>query len=132
MTLFAGEGHGANKSLASSGLIGFIYLQLLDSSFSLDGVVGAFAISKDIVIIMLGLGVGAIFVRSLTVFMVRNGTLDEYVFLEHGAHYGIGALAFIMLASSMYHIPEVITGLVGLASTALSWWSSVKYNRLKR
>lgn len=129
MALFSEDSHEANKSIASSGFIGFMYLQLLDASFSLDGVIGAFAISKDVVIIMLGLGVGAIFVRSLTVFMVRKGTLDQYVFLEHGAHYGIGALAVIMLASSMYHIPEVITGLIGLVCILLSWWSSVKYNK---
>lgn len=131
MALFSTDGHDVNKSVVSSGFIGFMYLQLLDASFSLDGVIGAFAISKDVVIIMLGLGVGAIFVRSLTVFMVRKGTLDQYVFLEHGAHYGIGALAVIMLASSMYHIPEVITGLIGLVCIVLSWWSSVKYNKGK-
>jgi hypothetical protein len=129
MMLFSSDGHTANKTMASSGFIGFMYLQLLDASFSLDGVIGAFAISKDVVVIMIGLGVGAIFVRSLTVFMVKKGTLDEYVFLEHGAHYGIGALAFIMLASSMAHIPEVITGLIGLTFILIAWWSSVKYNK---
>lgn len=131
MSLFSGDGHGANKSMAASGFIGFMYLQLLDASFSLDGVIGAFAISKDVVVIMLGLGVGAIFVRSMTAYMVKKGTLDAYVFLEHGAHYGIGALAVIMLASSMHHIPEVITGLIGLICTVLSLWSSIKYNKCK-
>ncbi len=131
MSLFSGDGHGASKAVAASGFIGFMYLQLLDASFSLDGVVGAFAISKDVVIIMLGLGVGAIFVRSLTAFMVKRGTLDAYVFLEHGAHYGIGALAVIMIAHAVgYHVPEVITGLIGLVCTVLSWWSSVKYNKI--
>lgn len=129
MALFSVSGPDANKSVAVSGFVGFMYLQLLDSSFSLDGVIGAFAISKDVVIIMLGLGVGAIFVRSLTAFMVKKGTLDNYVFLEHGAHYGIGALALIMLASSVEHVSEIITGLVGLAFIILSWWSSVKYNK---
>ena len=129
MSLFSIDGHDANKSVAVSGFIGFMYLQLLDASFSLDGVIGAFAISKDVVIIMLGLGVGAIFVRSLTAFMVKRGTLDDYIFLEHGAHYGIGALAIIMLISSMHHIPEVFTGLIGLVCILLSWWSSVKFNK---
>lgn len=132
MSLFSGDGHDATKAVAASGFIGFMYLQLLDASFSLDGVVGAFAISKDVVIIMLGLGVGAIFVRSLTAYMVKKGTLDAYVFLEHGAHYGIGALAAIMLAHAVeYHVPEVVTGLIGLICTVLSWWSSVKYNKIK-
>ncbi|MEK6745864.1 MAG: DUF475 domain-containing protein [Pseudomonadota bacterium] len=130
MSLFSVDGHQTNKSLGVSGFVGFMYLQLLDASFSLDGVIGAFAISKDVVIIMIGLGVGAIFVRSMTIYMVKRKTLDEYVFLEHGAHYGIGALALIMLANSMHHISEVITGLIGLVCILLSWWSSVKFNKI--
>ncbi len=117
------------KTVAYSGFMGFMYLNLLDASFSLDGVIGAFAISKDVVIIMLGLGIGAFFVRSLTIFLVRKGTLDEYVYLEHGAHWGIGALAVIMLYSMIAHIPEIITGFIGLGFILLSLWSSVKYKR---
>ena len=117
------------KQAGYAGFMGFMYLQLLDASFSLDGVIGAFAITKDVVIIMLGLGIGAMFVRSMTIFLVRKGTLDEYVYLEHGAHYGIGALAVIMLFSMFEHVPEVITGLIGLTFIGLSLWSSVKHNR---
>lgn len=122
-------GAAAEKAISNAGLMGFIYLQFLDASFSLDGVIGAFAISKDVVIIMLGLGIGAMFVRSMTIHLVRRGTLAQYVYLEHGAHYGIGALAIIMLASMAMHVPEIVTGLVGLAFILLSLWSSVKYNR---
>jgi uncharacterized protein len=121
--------HGTSSSLAYSGLSGFIYLQFLDSSFSLDGVIGAFAISKDIVIIMLGLGAGAMYVRSLTIYLVRRETLDKYKYLVHGAHYGIGALALIMLLSTVLHVPEAFTGLIGLAFIGLSIVSSVKHNR---
>ena len=71
----------------------FLYLEVLDASFSFDGVIGAFAITNDIVLMALGLGIGAMYVRSLTVYLVRQGTLDDYVYLEHGAHYAIGALA---------------------------------------
>ncbi len=110
---------------------GFLYLEVLDASFSFDGVIGAFAITKDIVVIMIGLGIGAMFVRSITIYLVEKGTLAEYVFLEHGAHYAIGALAVIMLMSIKFHIPEVITGLVGIAFIAISVWSSVKYNRFR-
>jgi hypothetical protein len=124
-------GDHAAKTVGYSGFMGFMYLQLLDASFSLDGVIGAFAISKDVVIIMLGLGIGAMFVRSLTIYMVRKGTLDAYVFLEHGAHWGIGALAAIMLISMLTHVSEFITGLIGLGFILLSLWSSVKHNRLK-
>ncbi|MFW0777955.1 MAG: DUF475 domain-containing protein [Rickettsiales bacterium] len=137
--LFAGgaESGGAGaeaavKSVGYSGLMGFIYLQFLDASFSLDGVIGAFAISKDVIIIMIGLGVGAMFVRSLTVYMVRKGTLDDYIYLEHGAHWGIGALAAIMLTSMVHHVPEVITGLIGVSFILLSLVSSVRHNRAQQ
>lgn len=110
-----------------SGVMGFLYLEVLDASFSFDGVIGAFAISKDVIIIMLGLAIGAMFVRSITVYLVRKGTLSEYVFLEHGAHYAIGALALIMLASTKVDIPEVVTGSVGAAFIGLSLLSSIWY-----
>ena len=119
-------------AFARSGLMGFIYLNLLDASFSLDAVVGSFVISNDIVIIMLGLSAGAMFVRSLTVHLVRAGTLAQYVFLEHGAHYAIGALAIIMLISIITPVPEAVTGLIGLAFILASFWSSVRYNRRKK
>jgi hypothetical protein len=116
--------------IISRGSIGaFLYLEVLDASFSFDGVIGAFAITNDVVIIMLGLAIGAMFVRSLTVFLVRQGTLDEFVFLEHGAHYAIGILALIMLSSVKYHVPEWFTGLSGVAFIAVSLWSSVKYKK---
>jgi len=112
-----------------AGMMSFIYLEVLDASFSFDGVIGAFAITQDVVIIMLGLAIGAMFVRSITIYLVHKGTLDEYVFLEHGAHYAIGALAGIMLISMRYHIPEVVTGLVGAVLIALSVFSSVRYRK---
>jgi hypothetical protein len=105
----------------------FIYLEILDASFSFDGVIGAFAITRDVVIIMIGLMIGAMFVRSMTVFLVKKGTLDEYVFLEHGAHYAIGVLAFIMLTSMVYHVSEVFTGLVGVAFIVMAVISSIAY-----
>ena len=125
------ENSGENlKDLIKSGSIaGFIYLEILDASFSFDGVIGAFAITKDIIIIMVGLGVGAMFVRSMTIYLVEKGTLNEYVFLEHGAHYAIGILAFIMLLNIKYHIPEAITGLIGISFILLSLYSSIKYNK---
>jgi hypothetical protein len=116
-------------AVAKGSIGGFLYLEVLDASFSFDGVIGAFAITTDVVIIMLGLAIGAMFVRSLTVYLVHKGTLDEYVYLEHGAHYAIGILALIMLASVKYHIPEWFTGLSGVAFIAVSLWSSVRYRR---
>jgi hypothetical protein len=107
----------------------FLYLEVIDASFSFDGVIGAFAISNDIFEIALGLGIGAMYIRSLTVFLVRKGTLDDYVYLEHGAHYAIGALAVILLVTIKYDVSEVITGLVGVVLIAASYWSSVVRNR---
>lgn len=108
---------------------GFLYLEVLDASFSFDGVIGAFAITKDIVIIMIGLGIGAMFVRSLTIYLVEKETLDSYIYLEHGAHYAIGILALIMLFGMKFHIPEVFTGLIGIAFIVLSLYSSLKHKR---
>ncbi len=117
------------KKLKHNGLVQFIYLEVLDASFSLDGVIGAFAITKDIVTILIGLTIGAIFVRSLTLFLVDKGTLRQYQFLEHGAHYAIGALAIIMLINIKFHIPEIITGLIGVGFILLSLVSSIHHNR---
>ena len=111
------------------GVGGFLYLEVLDASFSFDGVIGALAITKDIVIIMIGLAVGAMFVRSMTVYLVRKGTLEKFVFLEHGAHYAIGILALIMLASMKFHIPEIFTGLIGVAFILASLWSSILHRK---
>ena len=113
----------------SGGIGGFLYLEVLDASFSFDGVIGAFAITNDVVIIMLGLAIGAMFVRSMTVYLVKTGTLDEYVYLEHGAHYAIGILALIMLASMKYEIPELFTGLIGVAFIVASLWSSIRHKK---
>ncbi|GAB2827623.1 DUF475 domain-containing protein [Streptomyces daliensis] len=107
----------------------FLYLEVLDASFSFDGVIGAFAITNHIFWMALGLGIGAMYVRSLTVYLVRQGTLDDYVYLEHGAHYAIGALAAILLITIKFQINEVITGLLGVLLIAASFWSSVRRNR---
>jgi len=110
----------------------FLYLEVLDASFSFDGVIGAFAISQDIFIIATGLGVGALYIRSLTVYLVRQGTLDDYVYLEHGAHWAIGALAVLLLVTIEYHIPELITGLIGVGFIVAAFLSSVVRNRRLR
>jgi hypothetical protein len=112
-----------------SGLGGFLYLNVLDASFSFDGVIGAFALSNNMVVIALGLSIGAIFVRSMTVHLVHKGTLAEYEFLEHGAFWAIIALGGIMLFGAVAHIPEVITGLIGAALIGLSLWWSIRHKK---
>ncbi len=107
----------------------FLYLEVLDASFSFDGVIGAFAVTNHIFWMALGLGIGAMYVRSLTVHLVRQGTLDDYVYLEHGAHYAIGALAGILLVTVRYEVNEIVTGLIGVLLIAASFVSSVRRNR---
>ena len=121
---------GSNIKLASyTGLISFLYLELIDASFSLDGVLGAFALSHDIIIITIGLAIGAIFVRSLTIMFVEEGTLDKFVYLEHGAHWAIGTLAVLMFISTVRPVPELITGLTGVGFIIGSLISSIKYKK---
>ena len=118
-----------NTNGVRSGIMGFLYLEVLDASFSFDGVIGAFALSSDIFIIMIGLGIGAMFVRSLTIYMLKNKTLTEYRYLEHGAHYAILALAVIMLVKIFFHIDEIIVGTIGITFIGLSAYHSIKANK---
>ena len=124
----SGTAGSAVKLAGQAAFFMFLYLEVLDASFSFDGVIGAFAITNDIVLMALGLGIGAMYVRSLTVYLVRQGTLDDYVYLEHGAHYAIGALAVILMVTIQYQINEIITGLVGVVLIGWSFWSSVRRN----
>jgi hypothetical protein len=124
------DSSGAASGVVKAGFGGVLYLEVLDASFSFDGVIGAFAITSDVVIIMLGLAIGAIFVRSMTIYLVEKGTLDAYIYLEHGAHYAIGALAFIMIASGTgLHVPEVVTGLIGVAFIVWAVLASIQYSK---
>ena len=122
----------AAGAVVRSGLGGFLYLNVLDASFSFDGVIGAFALSNNMVIIALGLSIGAMFVRSMTIMLVQKGTLAEYRYLEHGAFWAIVALGAIMLLSARFHISESITGLIGAVMIGLSLWWSVRHNRKHR
>ncbi len=109
--------------------VAFIYLEVLDASFSFDGVLGAFAITNIVPIIALGLGVGALWVRSLTLYMVNQGTLAEYRYLEHGAHYAILVLAVALLVSIFVAIPDAVTGVAGLGIIGASIIASLQANK---
>ncbi|MCW5889430.1 MAG: DUF475 domain-containing protein [bacterium] len=119
----------AGAEVTRSGAASFLYLEVLDASFSFDGVIGAFALSNNLFVIAIGLGIGAMFVRSLTIMLVDEGTLAEYRYLEHGAFWAIIALGTIMFLQTVTHVPEVVTGLVGAGFIGLSWVSSLRYNR---
>lgn len=119
----------ALKTVAKAWLSLFIYLEILDASFSFDGVIGAFALSKNIFIIALWLGIGAMFVRSLTILLVKKGTLTKYKYLEHGAFRAILSLAIIMFISTTHHVPEVLTWLLGAGFIGIAFRSSVRANK---
>jgi hypothetical protein len=121
---------GEEKLIKHAGVVLFLYLELIDASFSFDGVIGAFALSKDIVLIAIGLGIGAMFVRSLTIYLVDKKTLKEFIYLEHGAHWAIGALAIIMFMDTFIKVPEVITGLIGVGFIGASLYSSIKHKQV--
>lgn len=113
----------------SGGLGAFLYLEMLDASFSFDGVIGAFALTQNLFLIAIGLGIGAMYVRSMTIMLVERKTLAQFRYLEHGAFYSIFVLAIIMFAQTLTDIPELVTGLIGACLISISFWSSLRYNR---
>ena len=123
--------HGsAYKKAGLAGFSAFMYLEVLDASFSFDGVIGAFAITNDVILIAVGLGIGALWVRSLTIFMVRRQVLNAYKYLEHGAHYTIGLLAAFLLGGLFLKVPEVIAGVFGIVIISASIYSSIKAKKM--
>ncbi len=118
-----------NQIGVRGGLGAFLYLEVLDASFSFDGVIGAFALTTNILLIAIGLGIGAMYVRSMTIMLVEKGTLAQFRYLEHGAFYSIFALSIIMFLQSLMHIPETITGFIGVALIGFALFSSIRHNR---
>lgn len=126
-----GSEEAGHVDLGRASAASFIYLEVLDASFSFDGVVGSFAITYNLFIIMIGLSIGAFFVRSLTIYFVEEKTLKAFRYLEHGAFYAILALALMMLVGPFYHIPEWVTGVSGAVLIGLSIWASVRAAKLE-
>jgi len=122
------RGRAAIDLAVRGGLGAFLYLEVLDASFSFDGVIGAFALTHNLFLIAIGLGIGAMYVRSMTIMLVERQTLAQFRYLEHGAFYSILALSGIMFAQTLFHIPEMVTGLIGAALIGLSLISSVRHN----
>ncbi|PSL21112.1 DUF475 domain-containing protein [Shimia abyssi] len=114
---------------ARGGLGAFLYLEVLDASFSFDGVIGAFALTANILLIAIGLGIGAMYVRSMTILLVEKGTLQEFRYLEHGAFYSIFALSVVMFVQSLTHVPEILTGGMGVAFIGYAFFSSIRHNQ---
>lgn len=128
--------HFLSSGAVKSGIAGFVYLEVLDASFSFDGVIGAFALTSNIFIIMIGLGVGAMYVRSMTIYFVQHKTLSHFRYLEHGAHYAIGILALIMLMKITMHVSEIVTGTIGIGLIAIAFahslWENKQANELNQ
>lgn len=122
-------GAPSSGDVAKAGLGGFLYLEVLDASFSFDGVIGAFALTQNLFLIAIGLGIGAMYVRSMTVMLVERGTLAEFRYLEHGAFWSILVLSIIMFVNTMHHVPEYVTGLLGAAFIGVAFWQSLQWRK---
>ncbi len=116
-----------SSDVARGGLGAFLYLEVLDASFSFDGVIGAFALTQNLFLIAIGLGIGAMYVRSMTLMLVERQTLSEFRYLEHGAFWSILTLAVIMFAQTLWHIPELVTGLIGAVLIGSALMSSLRF-----
>lgn len=92
----------------------FIYLEIQDAMFSFDGVSGAFAVTDKVILIAAGLGIGAVFVRSMTLQLMKSGKLAELVYLDHGAHWAIGSLAICLFLTIGVSISDYVIGLIGV------------------
>lgn len=85
-----------------------LYLEVIDATFSIDGVIGAFAFTLSVPLILLGNGIGALVVRQLTISNIER--IKKYAYLKNGAMYSILILGTIMLLDSFgFHIPSWIS-----------------------
>lgn len=95
------------KKMMGSGLSDvskLFYLEVIDATFSIDGVLGAFAFTLSVPLILIGNGIGAFVVRELT--MKNINTIKKYIFLKNGAMYSILFLGCIMVLDGFgFHIP---------------------------
>lgn len=116
---------GVADGVIKQGLIGLLYIELVDASFSLDGVIAAFAVSTNIFIIMLGLGIGAMFVRSFTIQLLDNEKVATLKYLEHGAFWAILTLVGIMFYSMFSHVNEFVAAGAGIFFIGMAVWKSL-------
>ena len=118
----------AEKSLLTnsnvrSDLSKILYLEVIDATFSIDGVVGAFAFTLSVPLILLGNGVGAFVVREVTIHNIER--IQKYVYLKNGAMYSILFLGMIMILNSFgFHIPEWFTPIVTAIVIGYFFWKS--------
>ncbi len=105
-----------------------LYLEVIDMTFSIDGVLGAFAFTLSIPIILLGNGIGALVVREVTVSNIER--IKKYSYLKNGAMYSILGLGTVMIVDAFgVHIPPWVTPLVTFSMVGFFFWKSVLENR---
>ena len=107
------------------------YLEVIDATFSIDGVLGAFAFTMSVPLILLGNGLGAYVVRKLTIGNIDK--IKKYIFLKNGAMYSLLLLGIIMTLDSFgFHIPAWVSPLTTTSVVGYFFWKSRSHNKKKR
>jgi uncharacterized protein len=118
-------------SKAQSDLSKILYLEVIDATFSIDGVLGAFAFTLSIPLILLGNGIGAFVLRELTVRNIER--IKKYKYLKNGAMYAVFGLGAIMIAEAFgAHVPEWVSPIVMFAVIGYFFWKSKKAMKPKK
>ena len=108
---------------AHSDLSKLFFLEIIDTTFSIDGVLGAFAFTLSVPLILIGNGIGALVVRELTLRNIER--IKKYVYLKNGAMYSILVLGVIMILHSFgFHIPEWLSPLTTFIIIGYFFWKS--------
>lgn len=101
-----------------------VYLEALDATFSIDGVLGAFAFTFAVPLILFGNGIGALVLRQITVANIER--IRQYAYLKNGAMYSVLSLGVIMLAEAFgVHVPYWLSPLVTIFFVVFFFWKSV-------
>ncbi len=99
------------------------YLEVIDTTFSIDGVLGAFAFTLSVPLILIGNGLGAYILRQVTVGNIER--IKRYAYLKNGAMYSILFLGVIMLMDSFdFHIPSWVSPVITFAVVGYFFWKS--------
>ena len=114
-----------------SDLSKLLYLEIIDATFSIDGVIGAFAFTLSVPLILIGNGLGALIVRELTIRNVE--TIKRYVYLKNGAMYSIFILGIIMLLESFgFEVPAWLSPIATFMIVGFFLWKSIKENKISK
>ena len=107
------------------------FLEIIDATFSLDGVLGAFAFTLSVLLILIGNGLGALVVRQLTIAGVER--IKKYIYLKNGAMYSILVLGIIMILHSFgFDIPEYVSPLATFIIIGFFFWKSKLHIKLNQ